>query len=535
MVGERTTRRACGRVVVTVALVVAGWPGSALAATFTVISTSDTNDASPGNGVCANSSGNCSLRAAIQEANALAGDDTVTFGAVLSFAVGDPLLVTTTITVDGGTGAKQVLDGGGVGQVFELTYLGNLTLVNLELRNGAAPADGYGGVIDVGAGVLNLQYCSVHGGFAQYGGGIYASSGNISASFSSISSNQATSRGGGIHVQGTGGIYLWNSLVSNNISQGYAGGIWFQAVDWDGSAMTVISSVITANQADAAAGNGGGIYADDVEVTIQLSSVDDNSAYRGGGLYVTGHGSLLMLSSAVNRNSANDGGGLHYATDSGTVDDLFVTNTTFAGNHADNNGGGVYFSRGNEGHLSNCTVTGNHADADDDGAGDGGGVYALNAGLVIRNSLIAGNSDDSSGLFDFFAPDCAVRSSVTIVSDGYNLIGYTNDWCDLTGDTAHDLTSSTLPGLDPRLGALATYGCPTENVPLLAGSPAIDAGNPAGCVDHAGVTVSEDQCGDSRPHGSACDIGALESSITAPIFLNGFEAGSFSGWSSVTP
>lgn len=49
------------------------------AATFTVDSTGDEVDLSPGNGICATSLGTCTLRAAIQEANALAGADNIHF------------------------------------------------------------------------------------------------------------------------------------------------------------------------------------------------------------------------------------------------------------------------------------------------------------------------------------------------------------------------------------------------------------------------------------------------------------------------
>ncbi|HKE56253.1 MAG TPA: C25 family cysteine peptidase, partial [Pyrinomonadaceae bacterium] len=50
-----------------------------MAAIFTVTSTADTNDALPGNGVCADTGGVCTFRAALQEANALAGTDTINF------------------------------------------------------------------------------------------------------------------------------------------------------------------------------------------------------------------------------------------------------------------------------------------------------------------------------------------------------------------------------------------------------------------------------------------------------------------------
>src|SRR5262245_38624343 len=49
------------------------------AAIFTVNSLGDTPDATPGNGTCADANGVCTLRAALQEANSLSGDDTINF------------------------------------------------------------------------------------------------------------------------------------------------------------------------------------------------------------------------------------------------------------------------------------------------------------------------------------------------------------------------------------------------------------------------------------------------------------------------
>ncbi len=46
-------------------------------ASFTVDTTIDSIDAAPGDGMAADADGNCSLRAAIMEANALAGPDAI--------------------------------------------------------------------------------------------------------------------------------------------------------------------------------------------------------------------------------------------------------------------------------------------------------------------------------------------------------------------------------------------------------------------------------------------------------------------------
>ena len=51
--------------------------GACTAATFVVNDTTDAHDANPGNGLCATSTGGCTLRAAIEESNTLAGADAI--------------------------------------------------------------------------------------------------------------------------------------------------------------------------------------------------------------------------------------------------------------------------------------------------------------------------------------------------------------------------------------------------------------------------------------------------------------------------
>ena len=61
---------------------------------------------------------------------------------------------------------------------------------------------------------------------------------------------------------------------------------------------------------------------------------------------------------------------------------------------------------------------------------------------------------------------------------------------------------------DPKLGWLGNNGGFTPTRGLLPGSPALDAGNAAGC---AGPLVNGvDQRGIPRPIGGGCDIGAFE-------------------------
>lgn len=72
-------------------------------------------------------------------------------------------------------------------------------------------------------------------------------------------------------------------------------------------------------------------------------------------------------------------------------------------------------------------------------------------------------------------------------------------------------------GIDPLIGPLQDKGGRTLTHALLPNSPAIDAGNPSGCVDDLGATLLIDQRGWRRPFGARCDICAYE--LGASLYL----------------
>ena len=152
------------RLLITVALVLS--PSLAAGATFVVNSTLDAVDAVPADGVCATAGGVCTLRAAVQEANALSGAHVIMLpagtypltipGAGEFDAVTGDLNVTTTLTIFGAGAATTIIDANGLDRVFHAQASGTgLTLVDLTVQNGN-PGNGHGGGIYVSGVNLTL-------------------------------------------------------------------------------------------------------------------------------------------------------------------------------------------------------------------------------------------------------------------------------------------------------------------------------------------------------------------------------------------
>lgn len=355
------------------------------------------------------------------------------------------------------------------------------------------------------------------------GGAICNYGGNVTLDGSFVSFNSARLKGGGIY-QEYGVITIKNgTLVSNNESQ--QGGAVYNV-----EGQLLIESIgspveISDNMASYAYG---GIYIGHSTGTLnnRLDNViiRDNRAPSNGGLAYYGKGSLTIKNSSFIDNQSyllasrtpleGDGGGLIVNSNSGLVN---IINTTFSGNSTSRHGGGMALKTGVV-QLSNVTVTGNTADSDNyavpdgEGSGSGGGIYIGTATVTMRNSIVAGNFDLTSGVL---IQGYDVHGA--LVSAGYNLIGGCDFLCSISGVTTGNIVGTNNSRINPRLGTLTyddfaiRYG--TLVHPLLADSPAANAGNPAGCLDQNGVVLLEDQVGNMRTQWYRCDMGAHESAI----------------------
>ncbi len=465
-----------GRTSLVALLLVIGSVPVAGAATFIVTTTVDAVDANPGDAACLTAAGQCSLRAAIQEANALAGADVITLPAGVyplnigsqgeDAAAGGDLDITSEITINGAAANTTVVDGMKRDRVFHVLHTGVATINKLTIRNGNANVDGMGGGLSNRGGVVTLNDCNVYR--------------NLGSAF-----------GGGLDNNSFGGQGEANSTMAQ---------------------MTVNRCTISNN---IVMGNGGGISNNDGVLIINDSTIRDNKggqfadSVQGGGIY---NSSSLQLPGfpvaklEVNRtliaghSVMNDGGGIYHL-----IGNMTISNSTISDNEAKRNGGGVFIANSlgafTTNRIAHATITGNRAYANDTsipsiGFGGGGlfnGNPSNNSGTVttfLENSLIAANS---------FGGNC--YNIGQLVKQG-NLIDGAS--CNNAGDTSGTNYTAAQLGL----GVLKDNGGPTQTHALLPGSLAINAGVNSLCK-------AVDQRGYSRP-ASGCDAGAFEAEGVAP-------------------
>ena len=125
---------------------------------FTVNSLADTPDASASDGLCADAGGACTLRAAIQQANADPAADTIGFSVVGTINLTGALPnISTDMTIDGPrTGGLTVRrDTGGDYRIFTVNSGVTAAFNGFVIANGAAPNGAPGGGI-LNSGMLSM-------------------------------------------------------------------------------------------------------------------------------------------------------------------------------------------------------------------------------------------------------------------------------------------------------------------------------------------------------------------------------------------
>lgn len=368
-----------------------------------------------------------------------------------------------------------ITDGGGI------FSSGQMTVTNSHLAQNTAQDDG--GAIHAERGFVKINNSVIAQNVAQNDGGALHS--DTEATFKLlgvvVAQNKANDNGGGIyHVGGLSSIQGGN-ISNNSVITGNGGGIYH-----GNNLLTLTSTVIAGN--DALAGHGGGIFKLNHNLMATNSTLRNNEVgLAGGGIY-QGNGNLTLNQMAIISNVAQEGagGGIFKLNDG-----LTMTNSTMSYNQAGSNGGGISQESGTAA-LNHVTLVHNQA------GGNGGGIYRANAGMGLRNTIVALNSDTSQ------LPSLHPDVSGPIQDGGHNFIGRMDGGTLPFGSTT--LFGAVGDELDPRLGPLGNYGGNTLTHALLTTSLAIDAGT------ITSDTPSYDQRGEGylRVLGSTADIGAFE-------------------------
>jgi beta-glucanase (GH16 family) len=302
-----------------------------------------------------------------------------------------------------------------------------------------------------------------------------------------------TLSGGGVErvfiVEGGSTATLRQLTITNGFGFDLAGGILNNGtVNLERCLVT--GNVVGANANDFWKG-GGGIYSGgNSTLNVFESAVTNNrtTLVDGGGIYAFFNAAVRIENSTVSGNVAgNVGGGIRM------LGNATIVNSTLSGNTSSAWFGGALFHTDGVTNLVNSTVTANVAPASGNAALFVGTFTAANATLNITNSIVAENRDldGNPGTGCFVAPFGS--GVVTLVSGGNNV---------LTDTTCLPVASDQVVAT-AALGPLAANGGPTLTHALNAGSPALDAANPASCP-------ATDQRGVARPQGPGCDVGAVE-------------------------
>jgi predicted outer membrane repeat protein len=411
-------------------------------------------------------------------------------GAIYSASTGSITIANSTLQNNTAAGrGAAVYNGPGA-----LTIMGSQLLNNLSTGDGAA--------INSTSSHLTLSGDTIAGNSAGGAGSICSSATSGAFLITNTTVQNNTASGAAIYNGSLASLTISNSQILNNRSTSASGGVC------SAGNVTLTGDTIAGNSSSS---SGGGVFTGQGPLTIANCQIVNNIAAGVGGGIATGPNpiGITITGSTVSGNLAKSltggGGGIYF---SGTIGPggVSITNTTIANNTAVNGGGLEIKLLNGTATLTSDTITGNTATNTNVIPGLGGGGIGLQsvttvagavANINLDNTIVSGNAA-ANGFADIAAVKASTPLMTTAILAHYSAVG-------ITAGVTLTNGGNNLIGGSLLLGALGSYGGTGQTVALLAGSPLVDAGDPA--LGGGGAT---DERGTPRPQGTGVDIGAYE-------------------------
>ena len=495
--------------------------------------------------------GTLSLRQAVAAASA---GDTITFdpalnGSTITLQSGQ-IAITQPIDIEGPGANNLTVSGNNASRIFSITSASTTSPViirGLQISNGKT-SSGKGGAIYSNAGAFSLYDSVVKSSVnsADFGGGLSAKM---------LASTKLTLNG--VTLQGNTGVFVGGAFVefkdtssrayfTNCLISGNSGGVMLllDTGSTDEFQVTIDNTRIVLNSGTGAtlgastlmnrslvSGNGTGIDQETGYLKMTDSTVSSNldgAPPLAGGITVRYQATAKIFYSTISGNAAAGPGGGLEAQLSSLVQ---LNHSAVIDNHAtgaSGRGGGLALASGACAEVIDSTFYGNYASA------DGGGVALLDnqtgcaiPRLTLTSSTIVGNSTNAGSANGVYSIHGTTIDS-TIVANNYSATNRTDIGGTALFSVGYSLVQTPgtanitnlghlITGVDPLLGPLAVNGGPTLSLLPAANSPVIDKGDPL-------PPSLADQRGVARVVNGHQDIGAVErQSPEVIIFRDGFE------------
>ena len=547
LIGTRDLLCRTGAVTIMATLALAS-AASASPATLVVNSTADS--ALGGAVTCAGAGAVCTLRAAIEAADASGGAIITLPAGKYTLAIAAPAGSSGSDTDDPATGDLDIdnnanvtvvgdgtgttlIDANGVDRAFAVHTGASLAISNLTIQSGSPVAQSagtqQGGAIYTD-GTLSTTDVNFTANASNDGGAIYADTdARLSVNGGSFTGN-GTQDGGAVEDASVNPAEIENTAFSQQTAYNGGGDLYY-----DGAGSLTVSDSSFSDTA--VYGGGGAIYADGPgELTVTGSQFTGDSGFFGGAIFSNVPITLSQdrFTDDTAAYSGGNGGALYLEGSASTAQTLSVDQ--FADDSASSDGGAIYTSGGVLG-VAQSSIAGSEAQSgaalylgstsaflEDDtiaqnSAITGGALYLSTlAPLSLVNDTIAGNSASTAGgaggIFGASSASAGAGDGIvnTIVAD--NVGGDCDAAFGTSVVTGYDLDSDstcfgglTAPGLQagvqPALAAAANNGGQVLTMLEEPGSPTIGTGDTAYCPAADARSVARNP--------SSCDLGAYQS------------------------